>query len=87
MIYMRLLLVVLSFAFLLTACASKEKATRPEVSLYDAQQECYYQAQGMSNQPINTIEQPGLNKFFSNCMQVNYGYSVEEINEMSFEVK
>ncbi len=81
-----ILLMVLSLTFLLSACASKESGKKPTVSLETAQQDCYQQSQSMFNQTIDPAN-PGENKYFSNCMQAKYDYSLEEIAEMSFEVK
>ncbi len=80
---LRILLISLSLMAFLAACSTKEAAVKPTVSLADAKQDCFQQSQSMFNQTIDP-QNPGANTYFSNCMQAKYGYSVEEIEKMSF---
>ncbi len=83
MTYIRVFLMVLSLAFIVAGCAPKKSTTGTMVSLEDAQQDCFQQSQSMFNHTIDPAS-PDSNSYFSNCMQTNYGYSLEEIEAMNY---
>ncbi len=79
MLSVRVLMVALSCVMLLGACGPKKAVTQEKKTVKEAKEDCFQQAQSMYNNTINPAS-ASSNDYFVMCMQSQYGYTLEQIN-------